>query len=139
MAEVSVDRETGQVTLERFTTAHDVGQLIHPILHQGQIDGGIAHGLGQAVMEDLQIQEGRVTAAHLGDYKLPTMADMPELQTVLVSGAHGPGPGGAKGIGETANLGLGAAIANAVYNACGVRITSLPITAEKVYEGLQHA
>ncbi len=139
VAEVSVDRETGQVTLERFTTAHDVGQLIHPILHQGQIDGGIAHGLGQAVMEDLQIQEGRVTAAHLGDYKLPTIADMPELQTVLVSGAHGPGPGGAKGIGETANLGLGAAIANAVYNACGVRITSLPITAEKVYEGLQHA
>jgi CO/xanthine dehydrogenase Mo-binding subunit len=137
VAEVSVDRDTGQVTLERLTTAHDVGQVIHPILHQGQIDGGIAHGLGQAVMEDLQIQEGRVTAAHLGDYKLPTVADMPELQTVLVTAAHGPGPGGAKGIGETANLGLGAAIANAVYDACGVRITALPVTAEKVYEGLR--
>jgi CO/xanthine dehydrogenase Mo-binding subunit len=136
VAEVTVDRATGQFTIDRLTTAHDVGQVIHPTLHQGQIDGGIAHGLGQAIMEDLQIIDGRVTAAHLGDYKMPTMGDMPDLQTILVTGAHGPGPGGSKGIGETANLGPGAAIANAIYDACGVRVTSLPITAEKVYEGL---
>ncbi|HEX6511041.1 MAG TPA: xanthine dehydrogenase family protein molybdopterin-binding subunit [Chloroflexota bacterium] len=139
VAEVTVDRDTGQFTIDRMTTAHDVGQIIHPTLHQGQIDGGIAHGLGQAIMEDLQIVEGRVTAAHLGDYKLPNIADMPRLETVLVAGAHGPGPGGSKGIGETANLGPGAAIANAIYDACGVRITALPITAEKVYEGLKAA
>ncbi|HLG74089.1 MAG TPA: xanthine dehydrogenase family protein molybdopterin-binding subunit [Chloroflexota bacterium] len=137
VAEVSVDRDTGQVTIQRMTTAHDVGQVIHPTLHQGQIDGGFAHGYGQAVMEDLRIVDGQVTAAHLGEYKLPTIEDMPVLETVLVTGAQGPGPGGSKGIGETANLGPGAAIANAVYDACGVRITALPITAEKVYEGLQ--
>jgi CO/xanthine dehydrogenase Mo-binding subunit len=137
VAEVTVDRDTGRITVDRLTTAHDVGQVIHPTLHQGQIDGGIAHGFGQAVMEDLQIVDGRVTAAHLGDYKMPTIEDMPNLQTILVEGAHGPGPGGSKGIGETANLGPAAAIANAIYDACGVRITSLPLTAEKVYEGLQ--
>ncbi|HVA23164.1 MAG TPA: xanthine dehydrogenase family protein molybdopterin-binding subunit [Chloroflexota bacterium] len=137
VAEVTVDRDTGQFTIDRLTSAHDVGQIIHPTLHQGQIDGGIAHGLGQAIMEDLQIVDGRVTAAHLGDYKMPVMGDMPELQTILVTGAHGPGFGGSKGIGETANLGPGAAIANAIYDACGVRVTSLPITAEKVYEGLR--
>jgi xanthine dehydrogenase molybdenum-binding subunit len=137
VAEVSVDRATGQVTVTRLTSAHDVGTVVHPILHQGQIEGGVAHGLGHAVMEDLQIVEGRVGAPHLGDYKLPTIADMPELQTVLVPGAHGPGPQGAKPIGETANLGVAAAVANAVYDACGVRVTSLPITAEKVYAALQ--
>jgi CO/xanthine dehydrogenase Mo-binding subunit len=137
VAEVSVDPDTGQVAVERVTTAHDVGQVVHPILHQGQIDGGIAHGLGFAVMEDMQITEGRVGATHLGDYKMPTVEDMPELETVLVGGAHGPGPQGAKPIGETANVCLPAAIANAVFDACGVRITELPITAEKVYAGLQ--
>jgi CO/xanthine dehydrogenase Mo-binding subunit len=137
VAEVSVDRDTGNVSVHRITTTHDVGTIVHPILHQGQIDGGIAHGFGFAVMEDLLINEGRVTAPHLGEYKLPTMGDMPELQTILLEGAHGPGPAGAKGIGETANLGLGAAIANAVYDSCGVRITALPITAEKVYAGLR--
>lgn len=137
IAEVSVDPETGQVEIDRVVSAHDVGTIVHPLLHQGQIDGGIAHGLGFAVMEDLQIVEGRVNAAHLGDYKLPTMADMPQLETILVPGAQGPGPRGSKPIGEMANVGLAAAVANAVYDACGVRVTSLPVTAEKVRQGLR--
>jgi len=137
IAEVSVDPETGQVTVERIVTGHDVGTIIHPILHQGQIDGGIAHGFGFALMEDLAIREGRVGALHLGEYKLPTIADMPELETVLVHAEEGPGPHNAKSIGESSNTPLAAAIANAVYDACGVRITDLPITAEKVYAGLR--
>src|SRR5579883_1618464 len=137
IAEVSVDPDTGQVTVERIVSCHDVGTIIHPILHQGQIDGGIAHGFGFAVMEDLQIQEGRVGALHLGEYKLPTIADMPALETILVHAVEGPGPHNAKAIGESSNTPLAAAIANAVYHACGVRITELPITAEKVFAGLQ--
>ena len=138
IAEVSVDPDTGQVTVERIVSCHDVGTIIHPILHQGQIDGGVAHGLGFALMEDMQISEGRVGALHLGDYKLPNIADMPELQTVLVHAQEGPGPHNAKAIGESANTPLAAAIANAVYDACGVRITSLPVTAEKVFAGLRN-
>lgn len=136
IADVSVDPDTGQVTVERIVSCHDVGTIIHPILHQGQIDGGVAHGFGFAVMEDMQISEGRVGALHLGDYKLPNIADMPELQTVLVHAQEGPGPHNAKAIGESSNTPLAAAIVNAVYDACGVRITSLPITAEKVFAGL---
>jgi CO/xanthine dehydrogenase Mo-binding subunit len=138
IAEVSVDPDTGQVTVDRIVTAHDVGTIIHPLLHQGQIDGGIAHGFGFALMEDLQIHEGRVGAQHLGEYKLPTIADMPELQTVLVHAEEGPGPHNSKSIGESSNTPLAAAIANAVYDACGVRITDLPITAEKVFAGLKN-
>jgi xanthine dehydrogenase molybdenum-binding subunit len=137
IAEVSVDPDTGDVTVERIVSAHDVGTIIHPLLHQGQIDGGVAHGFGFAVMEDMQVQEGRVGALHLGEYKLPTIADMPELETVLVHGEGGPGPHHSKSIGESSNTPLAAAIVNAVYDACGVRITELPVTAEKVYAGLQ--
>ncbi|MGH2470527.1 MAG: molybdopterin cofactor-binding domain-containing protein, partial [Chloroflexota bacterium] len=137
IAEVAVDPETGEVTLERVVTAHDVGTVIHPLLHQGQIDGGIASGVGFALMEDMQIEEGRVNALHLGEYKLPTMADMPELETVLVQAEEGPGPHNAKAIGESSNTPLAGAVANAVYAASGVRITQLPITAEKVHAGLK--
>ncbi|MDE3075334.1 MAG: xanthine dehydrogenase family protein molybdopterin-binding subunit [Chloroflexota bacterium] len=137
IAEVAVDPETGQVTVERITSAHDVSTIVHPILHQGQIDGGVAHGLGFALMEDLQMSDGRIAALNLGDYKLPTAKDMPPLETVLVKSQEGPGPHNAKAIGESANTPLAAAIANAVFDASGVRITELPITAEKVYEALQ--
>ncbi|HLY64197.1 MAG TPA: molybdopterin cofactor-binding domain-containing protein, partial [Chloroflexota bacterium] len=137
IAEVSIDPSTGQVTVERIVTGHDVGTVIHPILHQGQIDGGISQGFGFALMEDMHIEEGRVAALHLGEYKLPTIADMPELLTVLVHGGGGPGPHSAKAIGESSNTPLAAALANAVYDACGVRITQLPITAEKVFAGLK--
>jgi CO/xanthine dehydrogenase Mo-binding subunit len=88
-------------------------------------------------MEDLAIEEGRVTNAHLGDYKLPTMADIPPLETVLVPSAGGIGPHEAKAIGEFANNPPPAAIANAVADAVGVRLFELPITAERVYEALQ--
>jgi CO/xanthine dehydrogenase Mo-binding subunit len=136
VAEVHVDPDTGQVTVERLTTSHEVGTIVNPLLHQGQIEGGIIQGFGLAVMEDLAMQDGRVVASHLGDFKLPTTADIPELVTELVGSTDGPGPFAAKAIGESSNILTAAAIANAVHDACGVRITELPITAEKVFAAI---
>jgi nicotinate dehydrogenase medium molybdopterin subunit len=90
-------------------------------------------GLGFAVMEDLRMVDGRITSSHLGEYKLPTYADVPPLVTELVDSRDGPGPFAAKAIRESSNILTAAAIANAVFDACGVRIMDLPITAEKVF------
>jgi CO/xanthine dehydrogenase Mo-binding subunit len=137
IAEVAVDPETGQVKLLRFTTAHDVGRVINPIGHQGQINGGVLQGIGYALMEELPVEDGRVTSLSFGDYKIPTMGDLPELQTVLLESESGVGPYQIKGIGETPLGPVAAAIANAVADAVGVRIRDLPITAEKVYRALR--
>lgn len=137
LAEVEVDPETGQVTLRKIVTAHDVGTVLNPLTHQGQIEGGIAHGIGQALTEQLLVHEGMVTTLHLGDYKLPTAADMPELTTVLIETPDGPAPYAGKAVGEHSNVALPAAIANAVCDAVGVRLMELPITAEKVYTALR--
>jgi CO/xanthine dehydrogenase Mo-binding subunit len=136
VAEVRVDPETGQVDVERIVSAHDVGTIINPVTHQGQINGGFVTGLGLAVSEELIEQEGRILNPHLGDYKLPTTADLPALETVLVPSAGGTGPYEAKAIGELANNPPPAAIANAVADACGARLFELPITAERVYRAL---
>jgi CO/xanthine dehydrogenase Mo-binding subunit len=136
VAEVDVDRETGEVRVERLITAHDVGTIINPITHQGQIDGGIATGVGLALTEELSLDDGRIVNANLGDYKLPTAADMPPLTTVLVESAGGTGPHDAKAIGEFSNNPPPAAIANAVADAVGARVFELPITAERVFGAL---
>jgi CO/xanthine dehydrogenase Mo-binding subunit len=137
VAEVAVDPETGQITLLRFTTAHDVGQIVHPIGHQGQINGAIVQGLGYALMEELPVEDGRVTNLSFGEYKMPTMCDLPPLTTVLVESPRGVGPYHIKGIGESPLTPVAPAIANAVADAVGVRLRSLPLTAEKVYRALQ--
>ncbi len=135
-AEVAVDRETGQVRLKRLVTAHDVGTIVNPILHQGQIEGGLIQAVGQAMSEQIVLKDGAVITAHLGDYKLPTVMDIPELETVLLSGGSGSGPFTTSAIGEMSNVALPAAITNAVFDAVGVRLVELPISAEKVLEGL---
>ena len=137
VAEVSVDPETGQVKLLRFTSAHDVGRILNPMGHQGQIEGGVVQGIGFALMEEIRVEEGQVTTAHFGDYKIPSIKDIPELRTVLVSSENGVGPYKTKGIGENPGVPVAAAIANAVEDAVGVRIRDLPITAEKVYLALR--
>lgn len=137
VAEVEVDPETGAIRLCRFVTAHDVGTIINPVTHQGQIDGGVVMGLGQALMEELVMEGGRVANANLGDYKLPTAADIPRLETVLVRSAGGLAPYEAKAIGEFANNSPPAAVANAVADAVGVRLFELPISAEKIYHALK--
>lgn len=136
-AEVEVDPETGQVTVNKIVTVHDVGTVLNPLAHQGQIDGGVIQGLGYALMEEMVTEEGRVSTLSMGDYKLPTMQDIPELITVLLEPSTGPAPFQSKGIGESSNTPVAGAIANAVYDAVGVRIMDLPITAEKVLKALR--
>jgi CO/xanthine dehydrogenase Mo-binding subunit len=135
-AEVAVDRETGQVRLRRLVTAHDVGTIVNPITHQGQIEGGLIQAVGQAMSEQLVLKNGAVITAHLGDYKLPTVIDIPELETVLLPGGSGVAPFSTTAIGEMSNVAVPAAITNAVFDAVGVRLVALPISAEKVLEGL---
>ncbi|HXV79294.1 MAG TPA: molybdopterin cofactor-binding domain-containing protein, partial [Candidatus Binatia bacterium] len=138
VAEVEVDRETGQVKVHRFVSAHDVGTIINPIAHQGQIDGGAVMAIGSSLSEELVGDHGKITTTNLGEYKMPNIADIPKFKTVLVHSKGGPGPYEAKGIGEHANVSPPAAIANAVHDACGVRLFDIPITAEKVFKALQH-
>ena len=137
VAEVLVDPETGEVKLLKITTAHDVGKVLNPVGHQGQIDGGVMQGIGYALMEELRIEDGQVTTLSFGDYKIPTIKDIPEMRTVLLESESGMGPYKTKGIGENPNGPVAAAIANAVEDAVGVRIRDLPITAEKVYRALR--
>ena len=137
IAEVSVDTETGEVKLRRLTTAHDTGVIVNPIGHQGQVDGGVVQGIGYGLIEYLPVHEGHVGTAHFGEYKIPTVKDIPELKTVIVKGEAGVGPYKTKGIGENPISPVAAAIANAVEDAVGVRIKDLPITAEKVLNALR--
>ena len=137
VAEVEVDRETGRVKLTKFVSAHDVGTIINPLGHQGQIDGEAIMAIGSGLMEELIDDHGKITTTNLGEYKIPNILDIPKFKTVLVKGKNGPGPYEAKGIGEHANVTPPAAIANAVADACGVRLFDVPVTAEKVYRALQ--
>jgi CO/xanthine dehydrogenase Mo-binding subunit len=136
VAEVSVDPETGEVRLLRLTTAHDVGKVLNPVDHQGQIEGAVVQGIGYGLVEELRVDEGKVTTVNFGDYKIPNVKDIPELKTVVLESDMGPGPYHAKGIGENPIGPPAPAIANAVEDAVGVRIRDLPITAEKVYRAL---
>jgi carbon-monoxide dehydrogenase large subunit len=133
VAEVSVDPDTGEVKLLRFTSAHDSGVVVNPIAFQGQINGGIISGIGYALMEEVKLEDGRVTTLSFGDYKMPTIDDIPPLTTVVLPSEHGDGPYNVRGIGEAPCTPVAPAIANAVEDAIGVRIRDLPITAEKVY------
>jgi len=138
VAEVEVDRETGVVNVKRVTTAHNTGTVVNPLGHQGQIDGAVVMGIGQARMEEVVIDDGgKVATANLGDYKIPTIRDIPELKTAITESAAGSGPYHSMSIGETAIMPIAAAIANAVDDAVGVRIKDLPITAEKVLAALK--
>jgi xanthine dehydrogenase molybdenum-binding subunit len=137
IAEVQVDAETGQLTVKRMTTAHDVGTVINPVTHQGQIEGGLVQGLGYAVMEEVVTENGRVLTANLGDYRIPCTRDLPPLETVLIEDPTGPGPFAAKQIGENGIIATAPAIANALDDAVGVRVFDIPITAERIHSALK--
>jgi carbon-monoxide dehydrogenase large subunit len=136
-AEVEVDPDTGQVTVQKIVTAHDVGTILNPLAHQGQIEGGLMQGFGYALMEELRTEDGQISTLSLGEYKVPTIKDIPELVTVLLEPSPGPAPYEGKGIGESSNTPVAAAIANAIFDAVGVRVMDLPLTAEKVFAALQ--
>jgi CO/xanthine dehydrogenase Mo-binding subunit len=130
-AEVEVDPETGQVRVLRLSTAQAIGTIINETSHQGQLDGCLVQGYGFALTEELTIEDGRVLTGHLGDYKLPTIADVPPLTTINLP-HRGDGPFGAQAIGETPVVPTPAAIANAVADAVGVPVMELPLSAERV-------
>jgi len=138
IAEVHVDPETGQVSLLQMTSAHTTGKVINPLMHQGQIEGGVVFGLGYALTEEVLFDGGRVTTTNFGEFKIPNIQDIPPLKTaVMETVPHGPGPYNSLAIGEVANTPTAAAVANAVADACGVRIKDLPVTSEKVYDALK--
>lgn len=137
MAEVSVDHETGALTLHDVVYVVDVGTIVNPVAHRGQIDGGFIFGLGHTLTEELVLEDGKITNLSLGEYKLPCQRDAPPFRVVQIDEPVGPGPYGAKAAGEISTSGVPAAIANAVAAACGARITTLPITAERIYAALR--
>ena len=136
IAEVVVDIETGEVRLQRYTAVHETGQIINPIGFQGQINGGVNQGIAHALMEELPLDNGRVAVTSFIDYKIPTMGDMPPLTTVILGSDVGHGPFNVRGIGNKAINMPAPAIANAIADATGIRVRSLPLTAEKVYAAL---
>ncbi|HLC02634.1 MAG TPA: molybdopterin cofactor-binding domain-containing protein [Anaerolineales bacterium] len=136
MAEVEVDVETGMVRVLRIVCAHDVGRAINPMAVEGQIEGGVQMGLGYALTEEVIVRQGQVLNPSFLDYRLFTAADMPEMETIIVETYDPTGPFGAKGVGEMGGTPTAAAIANAVYNAVGVRMTQLPMTPDRVLRAL---
>jgi 4-hydroxybenzoyl-CoA reductase alpha subunit len=135
--QVEVDTETGEVTVLRIAAAHDVGRAINPMAVEGQIHGGVSMGLGYGLYEELVVQDGQVLNPNFADYALPTAKDMPPIDSIIVETDDPAGPFGAKGMAEPACIPTAPAIANAVYDAVGVRIRELPITPEKVLKALK--
>ncbi|RLA02719.1 MAG: hypothetical protein DRQ54_11780, partial [Gammaproteobacteria bacterium] len=133
VVKVRVDMETGQVKLEKVVSAHDVGTIINPVAHLGQLEGGMIYGMGMALMSGQKFDEGKPESLHLGDYKLPNIKDIPPLETILLERDEGPGPFNLGPVGEASNVALPGAIANAVADAIGKPAFSLPLTAERVY------
>lgn len=137
IVEVEVDRETSQVKILRYVNAQDVGCALNRLSVYGNIEGGIAQGLGSALSEDLIMHQGKTLNPSLLDYKIPSALDVPPIETVLVESHAGGGPYGAMGVGESPIIPPPAALANAIYDAVGVRIRELPLTAEKIFRALQ--
>lgn len=136
VAEVEVDTVTGEVQVLGIWAAHDVGRAINPRGVEGQIEGGVVQGLGQALMEDYKLQDGYTSTHGLAKYILPTSLDVPQITSIIVEDPDPLSPLGAKGIGEPALVPTAPAIMNAIYDAVGVRITSLPATPEKILAAL---
>ncbi|HDH58122.1 MAG TPA: xanthine dehydrogenase family protein molybdopterin-binding subunit, partial [Bacteroidetes bacterium] len=135
--QVEVDEETGKVKVKKVAAAHDVGRVINPIGAEGQVDGGVAMGIGYALSEQFHLDRGRLLNPNFTDYKVLTTMDIPEVVPIFVETNDPAGPFGAKGMGEMTMVPTPAAIANAVYHATGIRIRSLPITPEKVLRALK--
>ena len=134
--EVEVDRETGEVRVIDYVAAHDIGKAINPTLVEGQIIGGVAMGLGAALGEELIYEAGQTVNPAYLNYALPRSADLPRIRAILLEEGDPAGPYGAKSIGELSIIPPAAALANAIYDAVGVRIRELPITPDKVLRAL---
>ncbi len=136
-AQVEVDLTNGEVKVLRVVAAHDVGRAVNPMAIEGQIEGGIAMGIGFALTEEFRVEEGYVKSNHLARYKIPTIRHMTEAHSIILEYRTSEGPFGSKGIGEVTSLPTAPAILNAIYNACGVRLTHLPATPQRVLAALR--
>ncbi|WP_078429254.1 xanthine dehydrogenase family protein molybdopterin-binding subunit [Alkalihalobacterium alkalinitrilicum] len=136
-AEVEIDPDTGEVTVKRYVVAQDVGYAINPDGAEGQMTGGVVQGIGYALSEEIVYKDGVVLNPNMTDFKMPTIMDVPRIETILVESPSTAGPYGAKGVGEAPIILPAAAISNAVADAIGVHIHDLPITAEKVLRAIK--
>ena len=138
-AEVIVDRETGQVRVTRFVQAQDIGKAINPMGVEGQLEGGAVQGIGRALSEEILIDKetGKVRNPSLATYLMPLSVDMPDIENSLVEVPSAAGPFGARAVAESPGFGPPAAIANAIFDAVGVRIKTLPLSAERVLAAIQ--
>jgi 4-hydroxybenzoyl-CoA reductase alpha subunit len=139
VVDLSVDEETGEVELHDVWVAHDVGRALNPLLVEGQVEGSIYMGIGEALMEAQVFRKGLHKTPSMLDYKSPTTLETPEIHTILVETDDPEGPFGAKEAGQGPLLPVIPAIANAVYDAVGVRVDEVPVTPEKILEGLELA
>jgi 4-hydroxybenzoyl-CoA reductase subunit alpha len=138
VAEVSVDLQTGEVTVERITGAHDCGFAINRTQVEGQMQGSMMMGMGEALMEQvIYDNKGRIVNANLAEYKIPTSLDMPHLEAIVVESNEPHGPYGAKEVGEGAIMPVIPSILNAIYDATGVRIEELPVTPERIVAAIK--
>jgi CO/xanthine dehydrogenase Mo-binding subunit len=134
---VKVDEETGKVELLQYIAAHDVGKAINPMLLEGQVYGGVLMGIGYALTEQVILEKGEIMNPNFRDYKILTAKDAVNIEAPVLETTDKDGPYGAKGIGEPGCVPTAPAIANAIYNAIGVRIKDLPITPEKVLAAIK--
>ncbi|MBW2058049.1 MAG: xanthine dehydrogenase family protein molybdopterin-binding subunit [Deltaproteobacteria bacterium] len=137
VAEVEIDPETGEVKVLRVVAAHETGTTINTTMAEGQIEGSVVQGIGYALMERLVLEEGKVVNDGFLDYKIPTIGDIPEIKTILIETNDPHGPFGAKGIGEPGLVPTAAAIVNAIYDACGVRVRRLPVDRDDLLKRLR--
>jgi xanthine dehydrogenase molybdenum-binding subunit len=136
-AEVEVNLHTGEVRVLRVISANDVGRAINPLGLRGQVEGGITMGLGNALTEHFILEEGRVVTDRLARYRIPSIVHMPEVIPIIVEHPTAEGPYGAKGVGEVVSIPTPAAIANAIYNAIGLRLDRLPVDQERILRHLR--
>jgi selenium-dependent xanthine dehydrogenase len=136
-AQVEVDITSGQVRVLQVIAAHALGRAINPQAVEGQLEGGVVMGLGFALMEDFTMEQGRPRKTSLTKYRIPRATDMPEIVGIIVEDRSAEGPYGAKGVGEITSIPTAPAIANAIYDAIGVRTYSLPVTPEELLAGLK--
>ena len=138
VAEVSVDEETGKITIEKMVDAHDCGRAINRTSVEGQMQGSVSMALGEALFEEVKFDDkGRILNADLAEYKIPTALDMPPIEALIVESNEPNGPFGAKEVGEGNIVPTIAAVLNAVHDAVGVRIHELPLTPERVYTAIE--
>ena len=136
-AEVAVDARTGKVTVLKLVAAFDVGQAINKLSAQGQLEGGTVCGVGYGLLEDVKMDQGRTVASALDTYLVPTAADMPDVEPIMLESRGGMGPFGAKGIGEPSSTSGAPAVTNAVADAIGIHLPALPVTPERILTALK--